>query len=85
MFDAPFDEAYRFAADFEHFLRINRSALKILSVCKILIENEPYGSDCHLDLVLAEYRKALLDNGFPRLWAEFVYFFKRLYLRIALR
>ena len=79
-----FDEAYRYAADFEHYLRINRAKLKIVKTMKPLIINEPYGSDQNLDVVLNEYRRALLDNGYPRLWAQFVYWLKSRYLKVAL-
>ena len=80
----PFDEVYRYAADFEHYLRINRAKLKIIKTMKPLIINEPYGSDQNLDAVLDEYRRALLSNGYPRLWAQFVYWLKSRYLKVAL-
>lgn len=80
----PFDEAYRYAADFEHYLRINIAKLKILKTMKPLIINEPYGSDQNLDVVLDEYRRALINNGYPRLWAQFVYWLKSRYLKVAL-
>lgn len=81
----PFDESYRFAADFEHYLRINRSALKITHYQRALIVNEPYGSDAHLPVLLGEYRHALIKNGYPKAWAHFVYWFKTYYLKWALR
>jgi glycosyltransferase involved in cell wall biosynthesis len=80
-----FDESYRFAADFEHYLRINRSHLVIYSDDRALIVNEPYGSDAHLPVLLGEYRHALIKNGYPRVWAELVYWFKTYYLKWALR
>ena len=80
-----FDESYRFAADFEHYLRINRENLKIYSDDRPLIVNEPYGSDSHLPALLAEYRHALIKNGYPKLWANFVFWFKTYYLKWALR
>lgn len=80
-----FDESYRFAADFEHYLRINRSTLIIYSDDRPLIVNEPYGSDSHLPALLAEYRHALIKNGYPKLWAHFVFWFKTYYLKWALR
>jgi len=80
-----FDESYRFAADFEHYLRINRENLTIYSDDRPLIVNEPYGSDSHLPALLAEYRHALIKNGYPKLWAHFVYWFKTYYLKWALR
>jgi putative colanic acid biosynthesis glycosyltransferase len=79
-----FDEAYRYAADFEHYLRINRAKLKIVKTMKPLIINEPYGSDQNLEIVLGEYRRALINNGYPRLWAQFVYWLKSRYLKVAL-
>jgi glycosyltransferase involved in cell wall biosynthesis len=80
-----FDESYRFAADFEHYLRINRSNLSIYSDDRPLIVNEPYGSDHHLPTLLAEYRHALIKNGYPKPWAHFVFWFKTYYLKWALR
>jgi glycosyltransferase involved in cell wall biosynthesis len=81
----PFDESYRFAADFEHYLRINRTHLSIYSDDRALIVNEPYGSDAHLPVLLSEYRHALIKNGYPKLWAHFVYWLKTYYLKWALR
>ena len=81
----PFDESYRFAADFEHYLRINRTQLAIYSDDRALIVNEPYGSDAHLPMLLREYRHALIKNGYPKLWAHFVYWLKTYYLKWALR
>ena len=81
----PFDESYRFAADFEHYLRINRTQLEIYSDDRALIVNEPYGSDAHLPVLLGEYRHALIKNGYPKLWAHFVYWLKTYYLKWALR
>jgi glycosyltransferase involved in cell wall biosynthesis len=80
-----FDESYRFAADFEHYLRINRTQLAIYSDDRALIVNEPYGSDAHLPVLLDEYRHALIKNGYPKLWAHFVYWLKTHYLKWALR
>lgn len=80
----PFDESYRYAADFEHYLRINKLPLKIAKSMKPLIVNEPYGSDQNLAVVLDEYRRALIENGYPRLWAQFVFWLKSRYLKIAL-
>lgn len=79
-----YDESYRYAADFEHYLRINKSQLRIVKSMKPLILNEPYGSDQNLSVVLDEYRRALIENGYPRLWAQFVFWLKSRYLRIAL-
>jgi glycosyltransferase involved in cell wall biosynthesis len=81
----PFDESYRFAADFEHYLRINRNELQIYRDNQALIVNEPYGSDAHLPVLLSEYRHALMKNGCPKAWAHFVYWFKTYYLKWALR
>ena len=81
----PFDESYRFAADFEHYLRINRTQLSIYSDDRALIVNEPYGSDAHLPVLLGEYRHALIKNGYPKIWAHFVYWLKTYYLKWALR
>jgi len=81
----PYDEQYRFAADFEHYLRINRYPLTIQTREQALIMNEPYGSDAHLPKLLAEYRDALLKNGYPRWWAHSVYWLKTYYLEWALK
>ena len=81
----PFDETYIFAADFEHYLRINRNKLRIYRDDFSLIVNEPYGSDSHLPALLNEYRLALIKNGSPKVWAHFVYWFKTYYLKSALR
>lgn len=51
---------------------------------KPLIVNEPYGSDQNLAVVLDEYRRALVENGYPRIWAQFVFWIKTRYLKIAL-
>ena len=80
-----YDEQYRFAADFEHYLRINRYPLKIETREQALIVNEPYGSDAHLPKLLAEYRDALVKNGYPRWWANSVYWLKTHYLKWALK
>jgi glycosyltransferase involved in cell wall biosynthesis len=81
----PFDESYRFAADFEHYLRINQVKLNIAHDQRALIVNEPYGSDAHLPVLLGEYRHALIKNDYPKAWAHFVYWFKTYYLKWALR
>lgn len=81
----PYDEQYRFAADFEHYLRINRYPLTIQTQEQALIVNEPYGSDAHLPKLLAEYRDALVKNGYPRWWAYSVYWLKTYYLEWALK
>lgn len=81
----PYDESYRFAADFEHYLRINRlKKLRIVYSSEVLITNEPYGSDMSLGQVLDEYHRALVENGYPRVWADLVHFMKRHYLKHAL-
>ena len=79
-----FLESYRFAADFEHFLRIMTQPLRVLSIQKLLVINEPYGSDQNLQVVLSEYRKALESNGYSRLVAALIYHFKRFYLGLVL-
>jgi putative colanic acid biosynthesis glycosyltransferase len=82
----PFDESYLFAADFEHYLRINRlEKLRVAHSSELLIINEPYGSDMSLGRVLDEYRRALIENGYPLIWANLVHFVKRHYLKRALR
>jgi len=80
-----FDERYRYAADFEHYLRINRKLLAIKCIPVLLIRNEPYGSDQHLSIVLHEYRQALLVNGAPFWWAHLVFLAKHIYLGRVLK
>ena len=86
-----FDENYRLAADFEHYLRISRlgsasgQALQMRRDQTILIENEPYGTDAQLPRVLAEYRMALIQNGYPKMWAHAVFWLKSVYLQRALK
>jgi len=80
----PFDSKYRYAADFEHYLRVNLKRLKIKKINAILIHNEPYGSDLNLQQVLVEYRQALLMNGMPKLWANLVFYVKKYYLKFVL-
>jgi glycosyltransferase involved in cell wall biosynthesis len=81
----PYDEQYRFAADFEHYLRINKRTINIQTRLQALIVNEPYGSDAHLPKLLAEYRNALIKNGYPSWWAHTVYWLKTHYLEWALK
>lgn len=81
----PFDEQYRLAADFEHYLRINKHQILIDSRKQALIVNEPYGSDAHLPKLLAEYREALIKNDYPRWWAKAVFWLKTYYLEWALK
>ena len=85
----PFDVSYRYAADFEHYLRINRKtvgqALRIDRQFTPLIVNEPYGSDANLPQVLAEYKRALITNGYPKIWGYLVYHIKKHYLKWALK
>lgn len=81
----PYDESYRLAADFEHYLRINRlEKLRVVRSSEVLIINEPYGSDMSLGQVLDEYHRALVENGYPRVWANLVRFVKKHYLKRAL-
>lgn len=80
-----FDTSYTRAADFEHYLRINKSILNIGRIDNSLIINEPYGSDNFLSSVLAEYGRALIANGYPRLWAILIMSIKKYYLKLALR
>lgn len=81
----PFNETYKYAADFEHYLRINKLKLKIKKMMKPLIINEPYGSDQYLAQVLKEYRQALIENGYSPIWAQIIFWLKSKYLKIALR
>ena len=85
LINEPFNEQYRFAADFEHYLRINRQPLTIRREFRSLIINEPYGSDQHLPQLLNEYRSALIANGCPHYWGDLVFWLKTHYLKWALR
>lgn len=85
LFINKFDESFRYAADFEHYLRVNARALKIKKISNVFALNEPYGSDAHLEKVLLEYHQALIKNGFPKIWANFVLFLKSHYLRFTLK
>lgn len=80
-----FDESFRFASDFEQFLRINSESRRIKKVDSILVLNEQYSCDNNLDLVLMEYRNAILQNNLPVVWAWFIYYLKKFYLKIVLR
>lgn len=80
----PFNESYRYASDYEHYLRINKTKLTLKKTFRPLIINEPYGSDQNLSIVIDEYRRALIENGYPKLWAQFVRWLKSRYLKIAL-
>jgi glycosyltransferase involved in cell wall biosynthesis len=75
----PYDESYRFAADFEHFLRIYPGLSKVVAIDHLLVHNEPYGSDQSLSKVLAEYRQALVRNGYPSVFASAICLIKSLY------
>lgn len=81
----PYDESYRFAADFEHFLRIYPGLTKVVANNHLLVVNEPYGSDQSLSKVLAEYRQALICNGYPSVFASGICWVKSLYLGLVLR
>lgn len=81
----PFNERYRYASDFEQFLRINSESRCIKKVNSILVLNEQYSCDDNLDTVLVEYRNAILQNNLPVLWAWFIYYLKKFYLKIVLR
>lgn len=80
----PFDLSFTRAADFEHYLQINKTERKISTLRSCLVINEIYGSDNFLPLVLEEYRLALIKNNCPWIWASLVKFIKQNYLRIVL-
>lgn len=84
LLENSFFESYQFAADFEHFLRIMAKPLNTRLVKRLLVCNEPYGSDANLDKVLGEYRAALVLNGYPSWLALLIYRFKRFYLGLVL-
>lgn len=80
-----FDESYKYAADFEHYLRVNKQSLSIKIVPEIFALNEPYGTDSHLQGVLREYHDSLIKNGYSKYWAKLSLFIKTHYLKYALR
>ena len=80
-----FEESFRFASDFEHFLRISKTRIRTYSLAYLLVHNEPYGSDESLPKVLREYQKALLLHNYPYWLTKLVYFLKTWCLRYALR
>lgn len=80
-----YDESFRFASDFDHFLRITAKPIHICNLTYLLVRNEPYGSDESLEKVLREYQKALLFQGYPYWLSRCVYFLKTWRLRYALR
>jgi len=81
---STFDESFRLASDFEHFLRISDQPIYIYSLAYMLVHNEPYGSDESLQKVLREYQKALLFHGYPHWFTKLIYFLKTWRLRYAL-
>ena len=83
--DHRFDESYRFLADFEHFLRIHPERLKVSLVNQLLVVNEAYGTDQHLQAVAQEYRLALLIHGWPLFSAQFLAWIKVAYLKQVLK
>ena len=80
----PFNESYRYAADYDQFLRINKLSLRSYSSPQTLIINEPYGTDNNLRKVIAEYRESLISNGYPAWWAQILHWAKSQYLPIVL-
>jgi len=80
----PFDERYLYAADYEHFLRVNQQNIEVKSVPSILIINEPYGCDQNLHQVLNEYAQALISQGVPSLLVKIMIAIKKKYLEIVL-
>ena len=85
LIDFPFDEKYRFASDFDQFLRINANPKNVKKINSVLVVNEQYGCDDNLERVLAEYKEALISNKLPKFWAWFVYAFKMKYLKAVLK
>ena len=81
----PFDEKYRFASDFDQFLRINAVPRRVKKINSILVINEQYGCDDNLERVLAEYKEVIIGNKLPKIWAWFVYSIKTRYLRAVLK
>ena len=80
-----FNIKYKLAADFEHYLRINKFPLKIIRKKITLIINEPYGSNSQLPKMLIEYKQALIENGVYSIWASLVFLIKNYYLSIVIK
>lgn len=80
----PFNESYRYAADYDQFLRINQQKLSFFSSPQTLIVNEPYGTDNNLCKVIAEYKESLIANGYSAWWANALYWAKSRYLPMVL-
>ncbi len=77
-----YDENFRFAADFKHFIDITKLNLRFKYVNEILSMNESYGSDKFIYEVKKEYYKILLDNtniyvAFLINWFKFFYIIMR--------
>ena len=80
-----FNESYRFLADYEHFLRLPLKAMTVKHIDHLLVSNENYGTDDHLDQVCQELKMALLTNGYPLWVCKLLAKIKWRYLNRALR
>jgi hypothetical protein len=67
------------------FARIYPGLTKTVTIDHLLVVNEPYGSDQSLSKVLAEYRQALIRNGYSSVFASGICWIKSLYLGLVLR
>lgn len=80
-----FNESYRFLADYEHFLRLPIERLKIERINQLLVKNENYGTDGHLQRVCEEVKMALLMNNYPLWMCKLLAKIKWWYLSRALK
>lgn len=80
-----YNENYKFAADFDHYLLINKKKIAIKRDRKILVLNEDYGTDMHLDLVLDEYKQILIKFGIPLFISNIINNFKKYYLKSIIK
>lgn len=52
---------YKYASDLDHFLKLFKLKISTITVKKILISNEPYGTNNNLDILKEEYIKIYKD------------------------
>jgi len=55
--NGAYDQSYRFAADYDFFVRCFKSGSRFVRLNNILIANEEYGSDSSISKVCLEYSK----------------------------
>lgn len=78
LLEHAFDDSYRFAGDFEHFLRVSSLGYRVRRYPDVVIWNDEYGCKKHLATVQGEYQRALQRVLWPSaarmlIWARFGY------------